>query len=105
MDRRREEEADDAEGDAHGAQADGYPYQRRGAGDDRRRGEHDRDLDRGRGELVVVVGRGGGVALLLRLLRALGELVAALVGLRLRLVALGGLFPFLDLFFRFITGT
>src|SRR3989441_10735713 len=100
---RRPEEADQAKREAAHAERAGEPDQGRYAGDDRRRGEHDGDLHRRGGQLVAVVGGHRGVALLLGFLGARGELLAALAGLGLRLVALRRFFPRFDLlFYRFI---
>src|SRR2546430_3521549 len=95
---RRPEEADQAKREADHAERAGEPDQGRYAGDDRRRGEHDGDLHRRGGQLVVVVGGHRGVALLLGFLGARGELLAAFAGLWLRLVPVRGLFPLGDLF-------
>ena len=94
MHRGREEEPDHAQRDAGEAQRGRRPDQGRDRGNDRRGGEHDRDLHRRRGHFVVMVGRHRVVALLLGLLRPRGELLAAFLRLRLVLVALRRFLPF-----------
>ena len=79
------------------AEPAGAPGQPHHAGDHRRRGEHDADLKRRRGQFVVVVFRRRQVALCLGVLGLLLQFLAAIASFRIRLVALGGLAPCLDL--------
>src|SRR5207237_8481985 len=65
--------------------------------DDRRRRQHDTDLERGGGEFEVVIFRGGEVALFLGVLGALGQLLGAFASLRFGSVTRRGLLPVVDL--------
>ncbi len=91
------EEPDRREDETAEAQQSRKISERHHAGDDRRGGEHDRDLEGGRGDFEIVIARERMVALLLGVLGFLGELLAALAGRGLRIVAIGGLAPVLDL--------
>ena len=79
------------------AECAGEPGEQHHAGDHRRRSEHDADLERRRRQFVVMVFRRRQIALCLRVLGLLLQLLAAIAGFRIRFVALGGLAPCLDL--------
>src|SRR5438874_12120902 len=91
------EDAERGHGDACQRQQARDPGEYDDACDDRRRRQHDTDLERGGGEFEVVIFRGGEVALFLGVLGALGRLLGAFAGLRLGAVARRGLLPVVDL--------
>jgi hypothetical protein len=91
MERVGREQPEPHEGDADDGDAARQPSQEHRAGDDGRRAQHDPDLERGGGQLIIMVARQQGVALMLGFLGALGKLGGALFGLRFRAVACGRL--------------
>ena len=94
MRREESEQHKDKTNDAEGA---AEPGQRHHAGDHRGRRQHDADLERRRGEFIVMVFRERKVAFCFRFFGAFGELLAAFAGRRLRVIARRGLFPGVDL--------
>ena len=101
MHRVRREQPNRHEADAEHAEAAGKEAQRHDAGDDRRRSQHDADLERRRRHLVVVVARQRRVAQMLLFDRAARQLdgAFALAAGRFRLGAIArrGLGPVVDL--------
>src|ERR1700720_6490 len=76
-----------------GAKEPRQPGERDDLGDDRGRRQHDADLKRRRRDLISMILRQEGIAALLRLLGAFGELLAAFMRLRLGIVARDGFLP------------
>ncbi len=97
MHRMRREEADAGEDEPGQSEQAGAIGERDHAGDHRRGRQHDADLKEGGCNLIVVVARHRGVALVLGFLGALHQLDAALMGLGFGAIALRSLLPRLDL--------
>ena len=72
-------QAERHEANTEDAEHAGEPAHRHDTGDDRRRSQHNADLERGRGEFILVIARQWELALLLGLFRAFGEFLAAVI--------------------------
>jgi hypothetical protein len=97
MEQMRRDQAEPHEADADDRDTTGEPGEQRHTGDDGRRAQHDADLECGGSELVIVVLRELGVAVVLRRLGALGQFDRAFPGFGLGTVARRSLLPLRDL--------